>query len=253
MRHLLPLLIALPLALPACARDGDPANDQAAQVAAVDAALIGNTAASAGDPALTAALRDQIMVDPALVQQANDDVVRPPTAPLSGAMPPDGVAVAAMKSDPLAGEKLRPAPPAAAGSCRQCAIARRALTLGALAQAQGGATGQCAARVTYSAGWANRLPAATPLFPDARVAEAAGADGDGCALRVVSFVSAQPMQRLLDFYYTRTTAAGFDAQHQAEGVEHVLAVTKTGGGAFLAMMRPHAAGGTDVDLMVDAH
>ena len=81
--------------------------------------------------------------------------------------------------------------------------------------------------------------------------EAAGADGDGCRLRIVTFASAQPMQRLLDYYYTRATAAGFRAGHQADGAEHVLAGTKAGGGAFLALLRPHAGGGTEVDLMVD--
>ena len=51
-----------------------------------------NGAASAVDPALQSTLKDQIMVDPALVQQANADTVRPPAQPVSGAVPPDGVA-----------------------------------------------------------------------------------------------------------------------------------------------------------------
>lgn len=241
---------ALALLVAACGGDGSAANVQQPSIDSIDAALVGNAAASAGDPALTAALHDQIMVDPALVQQANDDAVRPPTTPLSGAVPPDGIAVAAMRQAVLPGG-LRTAP-APAGSCAQCTQARRALTLGAMAQAQGGATGQCAARLTYSAGWANRLPAALPLYPDARVAEAAGADGEGCALRIVSFTSAQPMQKLLDFYYTRATDAGFGAGHHADGAEHVLAGTRPGAGAYLVTLRAHRGGGTEVDLMIDA-
>lgn len=232
--------------LPACTpRDDDtPANAQGAT-----AAITGNTASSANDPALTAALRDQIMVDPALVGQANDDVIRPPTQPESGAVPADGIAVAAMKDD-AAGETLRSAP-APTGSCRQCAIARQSLTLGALAEKQGGHAGQCAANVSYSAGWANRLPQGVTLYPDARVAEAAGADGNGCALRIVSFASAAPLQRMLDWYYTRASAAGYDAGHQASGAEHVLAGTRKDGGAFLVVARARADGGTDVDVMAD--
>lgn len=232
---------------------GDAEQEPAAPVVA---APVVDTAASApaADPALTAALRDQIMVDPALVQQANADVVRPPTQPQSGALPPSDIAAAA-HAQPAAltaapGEALRSAP-APSGECRQCAIARRSLTLGALAEAQGGRAGQCAANVDYSAGWANRLPRGLPLYPDARVAEAAGADGAGCALRVVSFASAAPMQRLLDYYYTKASDAGYTAEHRADGAEHVLAGNRRGGGTFMATMRARADGGTDVDLMAD--
>lgn len=231
----------------ACApRDSDDARANAPDAVA---AITGNIASSAGDPALTAALRDQIMVDPALVGQANDDAIRPPPQPASGAMPPEDIAVAAMKGDG-AGAALRNAPPAT-GRCPQCTIARRSLTLGALAEGQGGHTGQCAANVSYAAGWANRLPEGVPLYPDARVSEAAGADGAGCALRVVSFASAAPLQRMLDWYYTRASAAGYAAGHQADGAEHVLAGTRPGGGAFLVVARTRDDGGTDVDLMAD--
>lgn len=242
-----PLLLA-PLLLAACG--GGASDPGAATATAADSAITGNLAASAGDPALMAALHDQIMVDPALVQQANIDAVRPPTMPRSGEVPPDGIALAAMKRPDIGGETLQSAP-APSGHCPQCAVARRSLTLGALAAQQGGRAGQCATGVSYSAEWANRLPQGVPLYPDARVSEAAGADGAGCALRVVSFASAAPMQRLLDWYYTRATAAGFRSGHQADGAEHVLAGTKPGGGAFLAVMRARGDGGTDVDLMAD--
>ena len=146
-------ILAAALALAGC---GSPKPAAGPDVNAVDAALLGNDA----DPALTAALRDQIMVDPMLVQQANDDAVRPPTMPASGAVPPDGIAQAAMPKDPLAGQTLRSAP-APSADCPQCAVARRALTLGALAGGQGGATAQCAGRVAYSAVWATRILSGT--------------------------------------------------------------------------------------------
>ena len=198
------------------------------------------------DPALEAALRDQIMVDPKLVQQANADALRPPLQPESLALPPEDVADAAHK--PVAGQ-LRPAP-AASPDCPQCAAARRALTLGALAASQG-TSADCVQRTAYSADWANRLPADVPLYPDARVLEAAGADGQGCALRVVSFISAAPLQRLLDWYYTRTADAGYRAGHGTEAEEHVLAGTRRSA-AFMLRLRPRPGGGTNVDLMVDA-
>lgn len=216
-----------------------------------DAPVLGNIASSAGDPALTAALREQIMVDPALVQEANADAVRPPTHPLAGAVPPDGIAARAMAARLPPDGTLRPAP-AASGACPQCDVARRSLTIGALAQQQGGRTGRCATTLSYSAGWANRLPAGVPLYPDARVAEAAGADAAGCALRIVSFASAAPMNRLLDWYYTRTGDAGYDAGHGADGAEHVLAGSRRGGtGAFMLVLRARPDGGTDADLLAD--
>jgi hypothetical protein len=244
MNRLSRTVAALALALTAAGCGKAP--DEQAAIADLDNSLAQvNGASSANDPALQSALKDQIMVDPALVQQANADTVRPPAQPESGAVPPDGIADAARKPQR---DDVRPAPPPS-GNCKQCAAARRALTLGALAATQG-ASAQCAANVAYSNGWANRLPRGVPLYPDARVAEAAGADGDGCALRVVSFASAAPMQRLLDWYYTRTSDAGYRAEHQADGDEHILAGTKSGA-AFLLVLNPRKGGGTQVDLMAD--
>jgi len=235
-------MAVLALALAACGQTPD----ERAAVDDLDNSITQiNGAASANDPVLQSALKDQIMVDPRLVQQANADTVRPPAQPQSGTVPPEGIADAAHK--PVTGE-VRTAPPPT-GTCKQCAAARRALTLGALAASQG-ISAQCAANLAYSAGWANRLPAGVPLYPDAQVAEAAGADRDGCALRVVSFSSAASMQRLLDWYYTQTSNAGFRAEHQAEGTEHILAGTKKNA-AFMLVLKPRAGGGTSVDLMAD--
>lgn len=233
---------AAALALAAC---GKPASDQAALADLDNSLATMNDAASVNDPVLQGALRDPIMVDPKLLQQANANTVRPPMQPGSGALPPEGIAGAAQKQ---ATGALRSAP-APTGTCKQCAAARKALTLGALAQSQG-ASAQCVTNVAYSADWANRLPRGVPLYPDAQIAEAAGADRDGCALRVVSFASAAPMQRLLDWYYTRTSEAGFRSEHQVDGGEHVLAGTKKGA-AFFLILKPRQNGGTQVDLMAD--
>jgi hypothetical protein len=236
------MLPALALVAAGC---GQTPDEQTA-LADLDNSLVHvNGAASATDPMLQSALKDQIMVDPRLVQQANADTIRPPAQPEAGAVPPDGIADAAHK--PITGD-VRPAPPPT-GTCKQCAAAKRALTLGSLSESQG-ASAQCVANVAYSVVWANRLPQGVPLYPDAQVSEAAGADRHGCALRVVSFASAAPMQRLLDWYYTRTAEAGYRAEHQASGQEHVLAGTKKGA-AFLLILKPRAGGGTTADLMAD--
>ena len=230
---------AFPCALLLAACSGAP--DAKVESARQNGAVMGD------DPVFRAALRDPIMVDPALMQQANADTVRPPPYPVSGAVPPDDIAARGTAFDP---GRLR-ATPAPSSGCPQCRIVRRSLTLGALAESQG-VDSRCTATIGYSTAWANRLPDAVSLYPDARVVEAAGADGNKCALRAVSFASAAPLPRMLDWYYTRATDAGYRAEHRAEGDEHLLTGRRTqGAGAFLVVLKPRPGGGTSVDLVTD--
>lgn len=241
-------MIAVAAMLAGC---GGPKPDATKPVDTLDAELTGTNVAAPNanaDPALTAALHDQIMVDPDLVQQANRNALRPPPRPVDGATPPVDVAAS---SGPAEHDALRHAP-AAHGTCRECATARQALTLGALAGRQKGQIGTCSNSISYTATWSTRLPASVPLYPDARVTEAAGADGQGCALRIVSFTTSSSPQRILDWYYTKTSAAGFSAGHGADADGEMLAGSHPGGGAYLVSVRPHPGGGSDVDLMADA-
>lgn len=232
--------LAATLALGACSKP--PASQQ--DLDSLDKELTESAKpANQADPAITAALHDQIMVDPALTQSANTNVIRPPNRPTSGAVPPDGIGA---RPDGVSAAALRSAP-AARSDCPACRKAKGALTLGELASRQAGGAA-CAAHVTYSATWANRLPAGVPLFPDARVAEAAGAPA--CGLRVVSFASAAPVGRVLDWYYTQVTRAGYSADHQADGTQHVLGGTR-GDAAYIVYVTPHAGGGSDVDLVAN--
>ncbi|WP_448661891.1 hypothetical protein ACG3SL_14560 [Sphingomonas sp. CJ20] len=233
------VFVFLPLALAGCrADDGQAANDAAA--------------VNILDPQLAGALQDQIMVDPQLGQQANSDAIRPANQPYSGAVPNDAVAANTDKFD-TTGLMKTPAPTVAGKDCAQCAAARESVTLGGLAQRQkGGNTSQCAASLTYSASWAQRLPADLPLFPQARVTEAAGTEAGKCALRVVSFSSPQPMQTMLDWYYTRAVKAGYTAEHQIDGKEHILGGTRArDDGAYVLFLTNRPDGGTDIDMVVN--
>ena len=58
------------------------------------------------DPALMSALQSQIMVDPALAQQANADAARPADQPYAAQVPAEGIA--ARQPEPAAG-RARPA------------------------------------------------------------------------------------------------------------------------------------------------
>ena len=207
-------------------------------------------AESETDPALMSALRDQIMVDPNLDGQANADSIRPADQPYAQPVPAEGVAA---NSTPVDDGELRSAPePKAGATCRDCSVARESMTLGALAQRQAGNAGGCAADLDYSARWATRLPEAIPLYPRARVREAAGSDKGECRLRVVSFSAPMPMQHMIDWYYTRATRAGYTAEHQADGDEHVLGGTRgSDDGAYVLFLSPRPDGGTDIDLVAN--
>ncbi len=231
-----PVLWAATLALAACSDAGksDGAPDTLATELGQD---------NAADPAVTAALRDRIMVDPTLAAQANGDAVRPPDRPYGAPVPSATVAAGSAGRD----EKLEHAP--APGDCPACRGGREALTLGELATVQRSGDRQCATKIGYSATWANRLPGPFALHPDARVVEAAGTDADGCRLRVVHFVIARPLGQMVDWTYTRARHGGYSAEHQAEGEQHLVGGTR-GDSAYVAFLSPEGDG-TSVDLIVD--
>jgi len=202
----------------------------------------GTKGANAGDadPALTGALQDQIMVDPDLAQQSNDHSALPAATTRQAPIPRDTAAGDGRGGDGPKGALRAPSPKAAA--------ATGDATLGQLAKAQ--ASGGCVRDVRYSAAWAGRMPASMPLYPDARVTEAAGNDLPGCRLRAVSFTSAAPMQRLIDWYYTVAIRGGYSSEHQAADGEHILAGTRAkDDAAYYILIRGRPGGGAEVDLI----
>ena len=237
------LIAALPLALAGCGRDDDAERN----LASLDESLT-----NVSDPALRGALEDQIIVDPELASRANGEAVRPADRPVSGALPPE--IVATQYEAPVGGKLFRAPKAVEAPSCPGCE-AQAPVTLGALARQQGqrttGASG-CAADLQYGMGWASRLPPAFPLYPKARLMEAAGADDRNCNLRAVSFIAGQPMQTVIDFYYTKALRAGFDAEHQLLDGQHVLGgVRAKDDGAYFITFAKHPGGGTAVDIVAN--
>src|SRR5690242_3487127 len=232
-RPLVPLALAAAVMVGGC-------HSKSKKVDALDNSLV----AGDQDPALAGALNDQIMVDPALTQQANGAAVRPPAKPYSSEAPK------AAGADQATGP-LRHAP-AAGKDCPECATRKGALTLGELAGRQTGlGPGGCSKDVAYSADWANRL-GDLPVYPGAAVSEAAGSNNPGCALRVVSFTTTAPADRVIDWYYTQATKAGYDGEQQSDGRERVLGGTRAkDGGAYVVFVDPSDGGGSAVDLVVN--
>lgn len=226
--------LALLFALAACAK----AEDKPQDLDRLDRELTEAERGNGTDPAVAAALHDQIMVDPTLAQQSNANAVKPPPRPDPGSVP-----VAPPLTDPVAATGIRRAP-AAVGGCAECK--EPALTLGALAARR---HPDCA-NVAYSFGWANRLPSDLPLYPGAQVTEAAGNDTSGCRLRVVSFASGAAPAKLIDWYFTRTAAAGYAAEQRSDGATRLLGGTR-GKAAYMIYATARPGGGADVDLVTN--
>lgn len=205
----------------------------------LDAELAGKAAQT--DPALTAALEDQIMVDPSLSNQSNADSIRPADEPLQAPIPPEP------KGDSLAG--------AVKGSGTSTASsAQGTVTLGQLAQQQASVDKRnfngCGLDVDYSMAWSTRLPGDLPLYPRARVTEAAGSNNGGCALRAVTYTATAAPRALVDYYVANARKAGYSAQHKVEGDSHVVAGTR-GGEAYYVILANAGNGGTTADFVAN--
>jgi hypothetical protein len=187
------------------------------------------------DPALTAALQDQIAVDPNLAQQSNRNAVRPPETPIQAPYPTD------------AGGAPRPAAaPAASGP-------RPAAQLASAPQGGGGSGASCTsgANFNYNNGWAQRLPAAFPFYPNGRLTEAAANNANGCSTRVVSFATADNAQRVLDWYHSQAVRAGYTSERETRQGDQILAgANARDNGAFYLIVTPRG-NGSDVALIVN--
>lgn len=199
------------------------------------------------DPALGEALAGQLMVDPALASQNQALAGMSGGGAASAGIPPEqtgpeAVAGAMAEATQLAGGTLRAAPPPLSGPER-----KQGVTAGQLAASLPGGR-PCANALAYSAVWAARLPEALAIYPRGHVQEAAGVDREGCALRAVAFVTPVAVADVIDFYYTRATAAGYTAEHRSEGPDDVLAGARASA-SYELRIRKRDDGLTAVDLV----
>jgi len=100
--------------------------------------------------------------------------------------------------------------------------------------------------------WAAKMPDTLPVYPRGAVQEAAGVDGDGCSVKVVSFLSPVSPRDIVNFYFTQVRAGGYDAQYRLDGEDHVLGGKKAGA-AYMFYARKLDSGPnkgmTEVDLL----
>jgi hypothetical protein len=234
----------LPLALTACGQGAD----NTAELAELD----DNLTTPDGDPAMKAALEDQILVDPNLVNSANGNAVRGANQPLDGSVPPGTGPDAAVN-----GKGLLSAPkPRVLSEDEECTTCggNGGMTLGAKAESQHAQRGKgtCDQRLDYSMAWANRMPAEFPVYPRASVEEAAGVEGGQCDIRVASFVTPVKLKDVVDYYYTRAKRSGYTADYVLRKGEHTLGGTRDNDdGAYVITFAQRAQGGTAVDIVAN--
>ncbi len=213
------LLLALSLA--ALGMAGCNGTTKQKSVAALDKEL---ASANSADPAMTAALEDQIMIDPQLAARANAHSIRPPDEPFSAPLPPsERNAVTEDKTPATLGQK-------------------------AYGASQSLGTG-CNMAVRYSAIWATRLPADVPIYPQGHVREAAGSDTASCHLRVVSYSSAASAQEIGDYYASRGKQAGYVVEQSGDTVNAKRAKDNA---MFAITIAKTKEGGTVIDVVSNA-
>ena len=229
------LLLAAPLALSGCGEDAPEVDDTGL----------------AGDPAITGALGDHIMVDPDLASQneANSALT---TSARSGAVPSESRSDRAIEAAQEEAERIlrnsggaKTAPPPQPAMFDE--PIQPALTVTARAAALAGA-GECADKATYTMQWAARMPAAFPIYPRGAVQEAAGIDEGACAMRLINFITPVPPVSVADFYFSRAENSGYSSERLLIEDHDVISGTK-GMASYTVAMRELPWGGTEVDLV----
>jgi hypothetical protein len=207
-----------------------------------------------GDPALSGALGDEIMVDPDLAgeNQGNSALA---AGQRSGALPPQELSPEAIAAARASAAKFL----GGSGALTKAPAAREiegglpkdaTLSAAALAAASPGGKAKCADKAEYTMAWADRLPAAFPVYPRGAVQEAAGTDDDACALRVVNFQTGVSLDDVIDFYFSSARKAGYSAQRVRDGGDDVLGGLK-GSASYVVYARKLPSGATEVDLVTN--
>lgn len=254
-RRRLALTIASTLALSMLSACGTSEDGKSKELAALDDNLTGKQS----DPATRGAIEDQILVDPQLADSANGNAVKAAATVGEGQVPADvGYDGDIASAEELDAAKIIRAPQPVVLKDEDCATCQSAQgeTLGARAAAQaasaqrGRGKGTCEAKMQYGAAWANRMPTEFPVYPKARVQEAAGVENGICDIRAVTFTSSAKLQDVVDWYYTRARRSGYTAEYVIKGGEYMLGGTRDNDeGAYVLTLTERKDGGTRVDLI----
>lgn len=204
----------------------------------------------AGDPAVIAALSNQILVDPDLARSNRAGAALNANGAPSTELPPlesgiDAAASAKAAADRVVGGAMQTAPEAGDdGKTMADAATPAQLAIQAGARAR-----SCAPTLQYSAIWAARLPKGIEVYPHGHTVDAAGTDSNACLLRIATYRVAVAPRDVIDWYFTRARSVGFQTENGlSSGVSHI-AGTRSGGAGFAVQARATTDNLTEVDVV----
>lgn len=198
------------------------------------------------------AVAPPMMVDPDLTSRNQAGAALAGGGPPVILLPPvprgsEDIAAAKAEADKLAGGSAG-YPPTSEGD--PDAALRDSVTAAQRAGSIKGLGKDCGGKADYALGWSIKLPAALPIYPRGNLLEAAGSDRDGCALRVVRFVTPVDPEALIAFYNARARKAGISIRYRADEDTFQLSGAK-GQGAFAVQARRREDGLTEADIVVN--
>ncbi|WP_143738141.1 hypothetical protein [Erythrobacter donghaensis] len=231
-------MMLLSLALAACA-------DEAAREEQTRAALI------ATDPVMARALADPLMSDPDLASRNEANAALgfadSHALPVIAASAADaGAARDRMRLELLAEGPIPNLPRAVRPGAGVTPLGPMAIPEALLAAV--GAPATCASGLKEDFALAASLPPLAALPPQAMVVQAGGADGPGCALRIIRYRTAAGPEDVLQYHYAKARRAGLKAVRHAVP-EDILRAEGKGGERLTVHARPGAHGLTAVDLI----
>lgn len=202
------------------------------------------------DPAVIAALNDQILIDPDLSRQNEANAAL--TGGIDHALPlvndsPRAIDAAREEARALVGgrDRFRRLPPPGEPQAEVPLESRITITARA---AYAGVSEACVRSLDRGFIWAARMPVQFPVYPRGATQEAAGNDVQGCALRAVNFRTPVPLEEVLAFYHTRALDAGFSSTLVRQGDESVLRGAREAA-SFALYARAGGSGLTEADLV----
>jgi hypothetical protein len=179
----------------------------------------GGAGENASDPAVADAMAGPILSDAQMGGTASSDALRPNEQPAALPVPLD--ARIDTEGAPTLGE-----------------VAAKAVADPAFAG--------CTAQIGYSAMWSVKLPPVLALPKEARLAEAAGYDQNGCALRIVRFAMPGAPATVLSSYETLAKREGFAVTTD----KTTVVASRAKDGIALRIETALSKDGTRVDLAV---
>lgn len=107
----------------------------------------------------------------------------------------------------------------------------------------------CAENLEFSAAWAARLPETLSIYPRSAVREAAGARGNSCDVRSVSFETPVPIEDVIVFYHALAKRNGYTIEHSQFAEKRVVS-GEGRNSRYGLIATPHTGDRTHVDLVV---